>query len=177
MSTEQQTRDEPKCISREDFYKLRERVKELRKTLDSIAVHDGAPWDHEGVCGAAVDALKADDALYRRWVGRDDEGNPLPPAVPDPEPSVSKEQPANLDMAARVIRGLLFNDDDRPQAEIEAEAADFLSRGLSKDQEITEEMIQRGLNATRGIFGALPERRRQVTEAVLRAALGQREGQ
>lgn len=31
------------------------------------------------------------------------------------------------DMAARVIRGLLYNDEDRPQADIEAEAARYLS--------------------------------------------------
>lgn len=41
----------------------------------------------------------------------------------------------------------------------------------SQQQQITEEMFERGIEATRSIFAALPPRREQIVKAVLRAVL------
>lgn len=102
------------------------------------------------------------------------------------QPSVSKEQPeADLsyeDMAARVVRGLLYNDEERPRTDIEAEATRFLGR-VPVSQEITEEMIDWGARALSdgvwtcggGRSANVPCSREEIARAVLRAALGQKE--
>jgi len=86
-------------------------ARKMREALETIANYDGADWDVDGVCGLAADVL------------RDTERPDKP----------------NLDDAARIIRGLLYGEGDdgeeRPQYEVEKEAAQFLSGRMRRDTE------------------------------------------
>lgn len=63
MSTEQQTRDEPKCISREDFYKLTGLLVVQRAALQ-ITQEDGDP-DLGHTCDAIYQDYSAIELLEK----------------------------------------------------------------------------------------------------------------
>jgi hypothetical protein len=69
----------------------------------------------------------------------------------------------DLDAAARIIRGLLYNDEERSQAEIEAEATQFLSGGV-RDTERPDEGCRRALQ---GLMRAIVDYRDVVGRAAL----------